>query len=494
MKNQADAESFTLEMYRLFRMGIGIERPTMLAGDLRHAPVVRTGSYPYRRDIPLIANGQIRTLLNTQRLDSDLVNTFWVSHVLWNRMDDWTPAYKVIQTANILYDRVPGIAENTGSSSSSLVNHYQAEAVFMRAMTYFILIRQFADVPYFTQAYNNSPLPRTSHLEVARRCLEDLEAVKNNLPWAYSDPANRGVRANRGGALALMMHLNMWCAGFDEANAAHYYQAVDELGDELLFVGVEQEKAYELLPIERTAEIFNGRSREGLFEIPTNPNYADPNTSSGTEQIQNFRRHFVGHVLHAPYFILNQDRFKSEMAYEPSYMNRIYPIEESDGRKLAWFRNNPDMYAGNESFLFFKFFNFAYGEENTPQSVGYSQIVFRLADAILLQAEALHNMGQEEKAIERLNRVRVRAQAGTYPGFNNYDTKLGDAIYWERCKELMGEGHYYYDLIRTHKILDVEYCWNPMSYAAFLQDAWAWPIHPKALTNNPHMRLNNYWE
>lgn len=492
-QNKADAETFTLEVYRLFRMGIGIERPTMLAGDLRNAPVVKTGSFPHRRDIPMIANGQIRSLINAQRLESDVANTFWVTHVLWDRMNNWTPAYRVIQSANILYEKVGEMTETNSTISSSEIKHFQAEAVFMRALTYFILIRQFGDVPYFTNAYNQAPLPRTAHLEVARRCIAELNAVKGDLPWVYDDPANRSVRASQGGALALLMHLNMWSAGFDEANARTYYEAVDLLGDELLLIGVEHEKAYELLPIERTAEIFNGRSREGLFEIPTNPNYADPNTSSGTEQIQNFRRHFVGHVLHAPYFVLNQDRYKSEMAYEPSYMQMLYPSEESDGRKLAWFRNDPNMYLGKEQFLFFKFFNFAFGEENTPQSVGFSQIVFRLADAILLQAEAVANLGQENKAIELLNMVRVRARAGTYPGANNYDNNLSDAIYWERCKELMGEGHYYYDLVRTKKILDPGYCWHIISYAAFLQDAWTWPIHPKALDNNPFMRLNDYW-
>ena len=492
-KNQNDAETFTLEIYRLFRQGIGIERPTTLVGDLRHGPVVQTNSYPYRLDIPIIAGGRIRELINKQRLEGGDENYFWVTHVLWNKMDDWEPAYKVIQSANILYDKASQIVKNDPSISADVVKHYEAEAVFIRCVTYFFMLRLFGDVPYYTASYNQKALPRTNHIIVAKNCLDELAKVKNNLPWTYEDPANHGVRASRGACIALMMHLHMWIAGFEEGRAAAAYTEVDKLGDELLEIGVKAEGAYQLIPLELMAEIFNGRSKEGLFEIPTNPNYKDPSTSSGIEQIENFRRHFVGHVLHAPYFVLNQDRYKSELSYEPEYMKKIYPLGEPDGRKDAWFRNRPSMYEGNADFLFFKFFNFAFGEENTPRSVGFSQIIFRLADVMLLQAEALEKLGLNDKAITLLNQVRARSNAGLYPESNSYDNNLGDAIYWERCKELMGEGHYYYDLLRTHKLLDPRYCWHPMNYNAFLQEAWTWAINPKVLKNNPFMKLNDFW-
>src|SRR5690606_14094322 len=186
-------------------------------------------------------------------------------------------------SANILHEKVPAIAENDPSISPATVKRYQAEAVFKRSLTYFFLIRLYGDVPYYTNAYNQDPLPRMNHVQVAKNCLAELEAVKDDLPWTYEDPADRSVRAMRGSALALLMHLNMWCAGFDEGNKRLYYEAVDKLGDELRLVGMEQQGAYALLPIEETASIFNGRSKEGLFEIPTNPNYQS-NTSNGKEQ------------------------------------------------------------------------------------------------------------------------------------------------------------------------------------------------------------------
>ncbi len=58
----------------------------------------------------------------------------------------------------------------------------------------------------------------------------------------------------------------------------------------------------------------------------------------------------------------------------------------------------------------------------------------------------------------------------------------------------MGEGHYYYDMVRTGRIYNPKFNYtNSMSYGQFLQGAWTWPINKKAQTNNPLIQLNNYW-
>jgi hypothetical protein len=243
-------------------------------GELRNAMVTKTGSYPNRWDINYAAQGQVPLLAYTFRpvpgADAD---RFWTYNVEWDIMDDWKPFYKVVQSSNILYENVMRLADNDKSISPTIVKRYQAEAVFMRSMAYFFMIRLYGDVPYYTNAYNDRPLPRMNHVEVAKKCLEELAAIKEDLPWTYDEPANRAVRGMRGSVIALMMHLNMWLAGFDEGNKANYYGQVDVLGDELTTIGEEQQKAYELLPIERIKEIFQGRSRESFFEISNSVNY-----------------------------------------------------------------------------------------------------------------------------------------------------------------------------------------------------------------------------
>jgi len=118
--------------------------------------------------------------------------------------------------------------------------------------------------------------------------------------------------------------------------------------------------------------------------------------------------------------------------------------------------------------------------------------VFRLADAILLYAEALADLGTNDgKACELLNRIRTRAGASTL-SLSGDDLK--DAIYWERVRELMGEGHYFYDLVRTGKVCDNNYCYHPITRSEFREGAWTWPISKTAQENNTLITLNNYWE
>ena len=482
-KDVNDAETFTLEVYRLFREASLLKGPYFIMGELRNAPVRKTGSFPNRWDIQYAANGNVSRLAYEVRpavgTDAD---RFWTYNVEWDKLDDWTPFYKVVQSASILEENIIRLSQNNKSVSPATIKSYQAEAVFMRSLTYFFMIRLFGDVPYYTDAYNTQPLPRMNHVQVAKNCVEELAKIKNDLPWTYEEPANRGVRAMRGSAIALMMNLYMWMAGFDEGNAPAYYREVDILGDELLNEGMEAKGAYELLPLNRMDEIFQGRSKETLFEIPNSVNYQGFVSA-------NSRKMIPFYVLDGFMVNLNQDKVNAELAYSPNYLKAIYPEGVVDGRKGIWF-DDANWLSGDGKFRFYKFLNFEFKGANSAENYGNSITIFRLAESILLQAEANEKMGSVDKAATLLNKIRTRAEATLYPS-NGYDN-IGDAIFFERCKELMGEGWFFFDVVRTKKILSLQYVERPISFSMFEQGAWTWPIDRKALTNNPYMKLN-FW-
>ncbi len=76
----------------------------------------------------------------------------------------------------------------------------------------------------------------------------------------------------------------------------------------------------------------------------------------------------------------------------------------------------------------------------------------RYADVLLMAAEA-YNRGQisDTKAQEYLNEVRERAFGDENHNITFTGTDLTEAIYTERRLELMGEGHRFFDLVRTGK-------------------------------------------
>jgi tetratricopeptide (TPR) repeat protein len=85
------------------------------------------------------------------------------------------------------------------------------------------------------------------------------------------------------------------------------------------------------------------------------------------------------------------------------------------------------------------------------QPAGYAspdnEILIRLADIMLLKAEALNQTGQTAQAIPLINQVRARAQLANTTAVTQPD--MATAILKERRLELALEGHRWMDLLRA---------------------------------------------
>ena len=394
----------------------------------------------------------------------------------------WREFYKVIQSANILIAEI-----GRTSVPKAEAEAFKAEAVFMRSLAYFFLVRNFGDVPYYTDAYHQEPLPRTNMVTVLQAIASDLNQILVDdpdaayLPWAQVSLDKKAIRGSRGAVLALLMHVNMWLAGFDESHKTSYYEAVVNYGEQLVN---QNGGTYTLLPLSQTNTIFRGGSSEGIFEIAQNPSYI-----SGNEVFE-FKAVFANEVMCSVY---SPAKSTPNLCYTYDFLTKIYPPSETDDRVDAWFDENIYSTLDGAPKEILKFENpDIYNDGGALTANAGNQVVFRLADAILLYAEALADLGTNDgKACELLNRIRTRAGASTL-SLSGDDLK--DAIYWERVRELMGEGHYFYDLVRTGKVCDNNYCYHPITRSEFREGAWTWPISKTAQENNTLITLNNYWE
>lgn len=453
-KTQKDVEAFTNGLYVMFKQKVGAEG-YFAVGDLRCSPITSSGGNNY---ISHLQNNDLRNLSTSYG-------------ALYRNVSNWSQFYNIIAGANILYKKIDEVPDP--SLTADLRLRYKAEAVFVRNLCYFFMVRLYGDVPYTTEVYNSKPLPRTPMITVIKNCLEDLAKVKQDLPWVYEDASKIGIRAMRGSVIALMAHLNMWAAGFDEdGNKTGYYTAVQDLGKE-----IETTTDYQLLPYnpESNRLLFKGRTKESLFEI-----YQNFNAGEKLSFFSNIGYLLSHYPLLGPSTMLNSRAF-----YAKKWMAKIYSDAVADGRKELWFVNRE---ADNGSFQFMKFSN-AYAQG--VQILNDDDImIFRLPDMYLLAAEANANLGQEIEARRYLAMVRNRA--GAEPIVSSGRELLND-ILDERTRELMGEGHYYYDLVRTKRILDENMTFRPISVSDFNAGAWTWPIDPSALIENPNMILNNFW-
>ncbi|GAA4105342.1 RagB/SusD family nutrient uptake outer membrane protein [Mucilaginibacter panaciglaebae] len=397
----------------------------------------------------------------------------------FNNLTTWNEYYKVIQQANILVsklnDGIPGVnAEQTKA--------YIEEAKFIRCYCYFFMVRLYGDVAYYTTPYQKDPLPRENMVSVVNKCIGDLVSGKADLPWAVTNPSLRGVRASRGAVYGLLMNMYMWNAGFDPSNKLKYYQATEDLGKEL-----EASNAFRLLPEAEWNTVTKGRSEESLFELYTTVNYNGSQVFSYAPFGESF--------IHFPYRLPEYDWRTSPCVFTAAYMQKLYP-DAQDHRLNVWFDDPFNQNA--ETFQMKKFAGNTFLDSTNPLNNAIPDATFlimRYADAILLHAEASAELGHAE-AVSELNIVRGRWSATLYPsavGDDDSPKGLKDAIFWERAKELMGEGSHYFDLVRTKRIMSKQYTDNPLTQDKFSRGGWTWPIDQSALTNNPYMTLNAYW-
>lgn len=411
--------------------------------------------------------------LGRNDMNSALYSSQFDMYSLW-RVTQWKKYYEVIQSVNILLEK---LEEGIPGVSDSDYVRYKAEATFIRCFTYFWMVRLYGDVVYYTDTYFRESLPRENMVSVLNKCIAELTVQKDLMPWAFDDIAQRGARPAKGGLIALLMHMNMWNATFDFLNTRKYQEVTAALGKELISSGYH--KLYPLTD-ESWAEVMKGRTEESLFEFYRSINYGDNVAALAP---------FWDHFLRWPYKFPRFNNNLSHCYFTSTYMETIYPEGEADKRRDLWFE---DILSDNGQFVLRKYGTNVYASGNEDKNPDITFMIFRYADAILLHAEALAELGnRDEEAKASLNLIRNRAGANPYDGGGGAELK--DFIYLERCRELIGESHRYFDLIRTKRILSSQWTNAPMNLDQFNRGAWTWPIDPAARNNNPNMTLNEYW-
>ena len=128
-----------------------------------------------------------------------------------------------------------------------------------------------------------------------------------------------------------------------------------------------------------------------------------------------------------------------------------------------------------------------------PEHYDYNWVIWRLADIYLLRAECRARLNKNAEAIADLNEIRKRANAKLYDA-SEYGGDLRFAIFKEREKELLFEGHRYYDVIRNgyaRRVLSDGF--RQASDQDFIDGCFFYAIADGDFTRNPLLRQNTWW-
>lgn len=198
---------------------------------------------------------------------------------------DWSAAYKVIGRANAVLDYAEGVMDEDVTFARQLLNSYLGEAKFMRALTYFYLVRTFGDIPYVTKAFvsdnggsDQFKIAKTDKDKVLEGIINDLMgtptsgsssdtyvdingitrntngAIHYCKPGYGSSELNKG-RATRWVAYTLLADVALWMENYNLVLDAAY-KVIENNGTYGL---VSQENWYDMFAI--------GNSPEAIFEL-----------------------------------------------------------------------------------------------------------------------------------------------------------------------------------------------------------------------------------
>ena len=398
-------------------------------------------------------------------------------------LHDWSSFYQLLAQCNLILQNVPKMSTSL-FTSEDIKNSYLGEALFMRAYTYFYITRIWGDPVVVNRTYDGSdygnipPLPRTSETIVLDSCILDLIKASNYLDFANKNGVSSpSLRANKGTVFALLAHIYAWKHDYVNAHQA--------------CLKVINNGGYSLESLSNYKNIWSGQSSlENIFELSMTYQPNDPNfTNQGTWAEAKFE--FFGVFLKGT--IVDNVR-NSSWTTPPSFIPIIW-----DTANDLRFKIDYTFYpAGNgdpDGYMLLKYTNFKYGkpETKTFPYVNNNLVLFRLSDIILLDAEALASTGDLAGAKADLEKTESRAGITTYQTPTNQFDMMNEIIK-ERGRELVGEGQWYYDLIRTEgKQGWLELVGYPHERVSQTNKGYYWPLALDILLPQDNLLTQNPW-
>lgn len=394
-----------------------------------------------------------------------------------NSLRNWQKYYKLLQQINLIINKVPDIAD-VKFKDVTTKKHIIGEAYFLRAYTYFYISRIWGNVPLKLAPDLNADeaknIARSPMDSVLNQCLTDLNVADQNLDFGYVDENERAVRANKGAVYALIAHIKAWKGD---------YVGVEAACNEVINKG-----GYQLLPAANYSQIFVGRSMEGIFEININDGQ-----SEGIALVNNNGSYnSPANVLMEPFI---DGKTFLPWPINKTYVNGLFAADSSEDIRYTKFFYQPQSEKGQT----IKYSNISYADgsaKNDPRMAN-NLIIFRLADIILLKAEALSYLTRDGEAADLVTQIRSRA--GILTPVTNTGEELANIIMDERMRELYYEGQSFYDLVRTKRIngtfFDTDISYNErFSSLQFTKNGWQWPVDNNMFREDFTLKQTPYWQ
>ncbi len=321
----------------------------------------------------------------------------------------WSEYYFAINLANTLMEYSGDVLEKDYQFTEQLKLSYDAEAIFIRALCYFYLVRVWKDVPLILKASTsdtvNFYVPKNTEYEVLDFLINDLkyaETIAYDMQNLNYPVVFRG-RANLYSIQTLLADIYLWLEQYDQC--LEYCEKIIGSG------------FYSLLSEENWFSLYYpGNSQESIFEIQYNDGYD-----------------FEENPMYEKFLPL-------------SGIGAVYPTNIA----LTMFdREDIRLCAGNPWYKYLKksitsFIN----RDNSERDANF--LYYRYSDILLMKSECLAETGKLKEAYQQLNEIVNRAGVGSVE-LTESIFQYRESLLNERAKEFAMEGKRWFDVLRFTK-------------------------------------------
>ncbi len=422
-----------------------------------------------------------------------------------NEYCKWGSFYTVINYCNTLLYYAPQVINRDNNFTEAHLQRAQAEALTLRALSYFYLVRTFKDVPWIEDASINNTQnyarPKDTEQTIINNIIRDLLIAQKYAQSDYGRTDYNKGRITLDAVNSLLADVYLW---------NQQYDLCAQTCDLVL-----ANKNLKLVPADFmfSSVFYQGNSPESIFELQFKENVQFNNPTallygSGTQSIQGYLG-FPTTLAYNPYTTAD----KSTGVYSPfNYKVSTTIIEGvNDIRATDFYRS------GSVNYIFkyagvgvIKSLTSGYPPSYVYRSNTSNWIVYRLSDVMLMKAEALVELEGEENmnnALSMVNETYLRSNPlADSLKISNYNTKysMEKLVLRERQRELLFEGKRWFDLVRVarrenstatlNEYVNHKASANTAPIGASVLDAMYMPISKTELEANPHMVQNPFYE
>lgn len=388
----------------------------------------------------------------------------------------WVAFYQTINNANALMETLEKL--DASVVSDSYKDRIMGELYFMRAFSYFYLVRLYGGVPIHTesvQGYSDFYPTRNSVEEVYTLILDDFKkAAEKCIPFSQQ-PTKEFGHATKGAAQAMLSLAYLTYANNidlkGQGDSKSFYQFAENYADSVI-----QSNEYSL--INNYADLWNvnlekGAYKEVIFAIQFTRDATAASASSRGSELAYYlnpstRYHVCGNptngsgggsTLLQPWFVemYKTGEYANDYRSEVSFLTR-WSYQGTTRESITF----PEVTKSNEVVQQYPYIN-KYVDPSGLQARNNENDfnIIRLSEIYLIKAEAENEInGPTADAYAAFNKLRERARlangsARTTPadlesGLSKEAFRL--KIFNERGLELVGEGHRWFDSVRMRYI------------------------------------------